>query len=276
MSDRPVKKHKGEGLAPIDVESPSLTASPLTSTASSAGTNGWALLCDQINNKFTPMQQLFLVELWSDDCEIVRNAINQLNLMCSGNSNKDKDHNRAAIVRIGGSATLVAAMLKWHAHPKIQAEACQALQNVAFKNAEFKTSAKETGILHAVVWAMEHHPDDCDVQASACGALANFVAAAANADCIVHDLNGIEHVISAMTRFKENAKLQQFACLALDNLLKCNPEFKQVIVDAGGRRVLFDAIENNNCPSTEHSKYLQERACSALAKLLKKTDENQK
>ena len=274
MSDRPGKKHKSDGLDPIDVESPSLTASPLTSTAS--GMHGWALLCDQIDSKFSPMQQIFLIDLWSDDCEIVKNAINQLNLMCSGNSNKDKDHNRAAIVRIGGSATLVATMLKWHTHAKIQAEACQALQNVAFKNVDFKTNAKDTGVLHAIVWAMEHHPHDSDVQASACGALANFVATAANTDCIVHELNGIEHIIGAMTRFKENAKLQQFACLALDNLLKGNLEFKQAIVDAGGRRVLFDAIENHNSPSKEHSKYLQERASSALAKLLKKVDENQK
>ena len=274
MSDRPDKKHKGEGnesLAPIEVESPSLTSSPLTSTTSER-THEWTVLCDQIDSNLTRIQQIFLVELWSEDYDIVKNAFDILNQMCSGSDNNEKDNNRAAIVRIGGSATIVGAMIKWHAYPNIQADACQALQNVAFKNAALKAGAKETGVLHSIVWAMEKYPQDSALQASACGALANFVTTSANAHCIVNELNGIQFVIAAMSRFKNNAKLQQFACLALDNLLKAGAECKKVILEAGGRRVLFEAIENHNCADKEDSKYLHERACSALAKLLKKEE----
>jgi len=185
-------------------------------------------------------------------------------------SNNDSQKNRAAVTASGGASLIALAMDKWSQNPGIQAEGCRVLHNVAVSDNGFKKCMKETGAIDAVLWAMENHPNDVAVQDCSCGALTNISSVKANAEHIVKECNGVKLIVAAMNKFKHNAKVQKWACWALANWLDvCDEsEIKDAIVNGGGGRALWDAIENHKDESKEHVKVMQEKARRALKKLL--------
>lgn len=179
------------------------------------------------------------------------------------------EENSAAVFRAGGAALIPITMQnkKWKTRPKIQAEGCLALQNGSFSKVNFRESGKDTGAIHAVVWAMKNHLNDRWVQKSGCGALANFVVLKSNAEYIVKESNGVESIVAAMNKFKDNAWLQKWACWALNNLLRWD-DYKEAIKEAGGGLALFEAFKNHKDDSKEHVEDLQTKADSALTQLM--------
>jgi len=126
-----------------------------------------------------------------------------------------------------------------------------------------------SGGIKVIIWAMENYPDNLQIQVSGCGALMNMLTLMDNAHYIVHTLKGIDWIIAAMNKFAEDAELQRYASGMLDTLVAWD-EFKEPVKQAGGRRALFDAIENHQDESKDHVDQLQISANRALKALLKR------
>ena len=219
-------------------------------------------------SSLSPIQKILGVDLLADDSNTVQSALAQLANLCWSNT-EDFSENRATVHRLGGATIVTGIMRKWYGFPVIQAEGCRALQNASVKSAALsKKSVKDSGGLDAIIWAMESYPDNLQVQTNGCGALRNVVLGVKeNAEHVVNTLNGVDWIIAAMNKFPHDAKLQKYACVALDNLTEWD-EFKDPVKQAGGRRALFDAIENHKDESKEYVEKIQEKATSALKKVL--------
>jgi len=216
----------------------------------------------------SPIQKILLVDLWKDDSKIVKSALTKLATLCKKSSNEEFEENRATVNRLGGAAILATALRKWYGFPVIQAEGCRALMGASCDEGAFKKSVKDSGGLHAIIWAMKSYPDNLKVQTSACGALGNGIyGVKENAEYVVNTLNGIDWIIAAMNKFPHDAALQFVACSVLDNLVKWD-EFRDPVMQAGGRRALLDAIENHKDESKDNVEILQKKASSALKKVL--------
>jgi len=215
-------------------------------------------------SNLSPIQKLLRVDLLKDDSNAVEEALTQLANMCV-----NSEENRATIHRLGGTAILPGILQKWYGFSDIQAEGCRALSNASI-DAAFRKSVKEPGGLDVIIWAMKSYPDNLEVQTYGCGALMNVVCEVSdNAKHVVNPLNGIDCIIAAMNKFAEDAELQRYACGALDLLTEWD-EFKEPVKQAGGRRALFDAIENHQDESKDHVDQLQISANRALKALLKR------
>jgi len=228
------------------------------------------------NSKLPKIQQIFF-DLFQDDSNAVKHAFYQLSVLCFQNAQEEE--NRATVVRLGGSLTIVGAMKKWYAFPVVQAEACRALQNIAYKNATFKVGCIEVGVLDAILWAMKKYPKDSLVQAYASGAVANLVLLRANAEYIVnHPSNGVGLIVSAMKAFQNSSILQKWASCALNNLLQYDDDadatddlkgaIKKAIDKADGRRALLDTFENHKDESKPFVKEIRSYTRSALIESL--------
>lgn len=214
----------------------------------------------------SPIQKHLRFDLWSDDKNLVEQALKQLADSCQS-SNQNCHENRATVQQEGGASIIVGVMRKWYSVSGIQAEGCRAVSNTGLGNKDFKKSAKEAGALEAIISAMKNYPSNPVVQTLGCVALANMCNIKENAELVVNQLKGLELIIVSTKNFPNDALVQLVASLVL-LILSSWEELRAPIIAAGGRQALQDAIETHTDESKENVKDVQNRARLALKRLM--------
>jgi len=215
----------------------------------------------------TEIQRLLSVELWKDDKDAVGKALTQLASACY--SGADCEENSAEVHRVGGACAIVGAMRKYYKDSYIQAEGCRALMNATWKCIAFSDAVTAVGGLDVIASAMKNHSDDLNVQDNGCGLLGNLVLAKDNIYLVIDMMEGHKLIIAAMKKFPNEINLQQHGCRALSNLVAGWPDIcDDLIIKAGGRRVLVEAIDSHVDETVEHVKEMQQYGRNALRALL--------
>jgi hypothetical protein len=203
------------------------------------------------------IQTLLLVNLWSNNSEVVEKALEELGTLCYHND-QPRLENRKEIHRLGGRVCIVGAMKKWQDVPSIQSEGCRALMHVVCR--AFVNAATNTGTVEAVAWALQNYPADRHVQAHGCGALSFLCdGSEQNAICVTMMLGAVDSIVAAMKYFPNAVAVQRTGSNVLWNLSKFET-CRHAIVAAGGRRALVDAMDHhwggpNNTDVTDLQRY---------------------
>jgi len=160
-------------------------------------------------------------------------------------------------------------MSKWIHVPKIQAEACKVLQSGSIYQQSRSPPlalASNSGVLEAILLAMESYPDHLFVQQYGCGALMNLFCCRENANRAVKVLDGIYVIVVAMKYFPTSSLLQAYACSALYNLAQWE-EYKEPIVSAGGLIVIATAVTLHSDTIKRHHRAVWDSGWLALKRL---------
>jgi len=221
------------------------------------------------DSKLSPVQKILRVQLWSDDRNVVGAGLEELADLCFEPTTDFKE-NQVAVGKAMGAPVIVGAMRKWHDDPEIQAEGCRALCKASLTSSDNSVlkSAKETGALDSILSALKNHPQDAYVQSCGYSALVHLARLKVNAVHAVKELKCLDLVVKGMNEFPDDATLQRRACYALHHLSHWN-ELKELIVQAGARQALLNAIEIHKDESLgAHVKVIQQYGRAALKQLL--------
>ncbi|XP_004616888.2 armadillo repeat-containing protein 6 isoform X1 [Sorex araneus] len=110
-----------------------------------------------------------LLATCGDHQDLVRQVLNVLRAMACNDAVKD------AIVRAGGTESIVAAMTRHLASPQVCERSCAALSVLALRRPEHCRAIMECGGIQAAVQAMKAHPQDASVQKQACVLIRNVM-----------------------------------------------------------------------------------------------------
>jgi hypothetical protein len=216
----------------------------------------------------SPIHKLILVDLWSDDKQVVLEALKQVKKVCKCN---DENYVEDVITfhEAGGASTIVGAMRRWYTVPEIQALGCGALANSFIDpDEDSRLRIIEAGASEAIVCAMKNYPKNRDVLMNGCRALGRLCDwKEQSRNYIVITMKGHDVILTAMKKFPNDTELQMWACYALKYLSE--PEkCRAPICDSGGFHALLDTIETYKDKKMEHVIHIQANARCALKNLL--------
>ncbi len=126
------------------------------------------------------------------------------------------DNQRVKVAAEGGVGAIVGAMQR-QSSAKVQAAACQALNNLARNDANKVRIAAEGGV-GAIVKALQSHPTHTKIQEAGCRALWYLTYNNTDNRVQVAAEGGVGAIVAAMDRHPADAKVQEAACGALRNL----------------------------------------------------------
>jgi hypothetical protein len=178
----------------------------------------------------------------------------------------DADSLFATIVTQGDEAAIIQGMLTHSEHARVQQQACDVLNCLAYRDGK-RSKIAEAGGIEAVVAAMKAHKTSVHVQKNACAALCNLAVNDGN-KLKIAEAGGIEAVVAGMKAHKARVLVQQPACAALRNLA-INDGNKLKIAEAGGIEAVVAAMKAHR-----RNVYMQQHACWAL-RYLAVNDSNQ-
>ena len=211
----------------------------------------------------SPIQEIFLVDLWKEESSDVFEALEKVADVCSKN-----DLVANVVFEMGGPSIIVGVMLKekWSKVAPIQAAGCKLLHSLAQNYDPFRPYMNKCGVLDTVALAMMTHEKDVDVQDYGCGVLGEAILAKEHAEYCVSSLNAIPLIVSAMKNFPDDARVQLNGSMALFYLLEWD-ECKNLIADADGDRALLEARKNHLDESKPYVKHIQNWTRVALLRL---------
>ena len=215
----------------------------------------------------SPIQKIFLVDLWKEESPAVLEAIQKLADLCSEDDESAADH-RSVVFQMGGPAIIVGVMLKeeWSGVAPIQAAGCRLLHSLAQSYTPFRQSINSFGVLDTVAVGMKTHSDDVNVQDYGCGVLGEAILTKENAEYCVNSLGAIDLIVAAMKNFPNEARVQLNGSMALFFLLEWN-EFRDLIVEADGDRALLEARKNHADVSKPYVEHIQKWTRLALLRV---------
>jgi hypothetical protein len=208
-------------------------------------------LDDPLRANLLVVAHICLGELWATDRNMVEPALKRLSDLCTEKKTPlvDAVKNRTAFQLIKGYAIIVEVMNLWKKDRKIQYLCCLVILNVADggtageNHQDHPPADVGTGVVEAVVTAMQAFPAFFPVQLCGCGALTSLCRnSKQNAQHLVQkNLNGIETIMSAIQRYPHATNLQVWARWCLQSILQWE-DFRKAFLDAWVRSTLDDAL----------------------------------
>jgi hypothetical protein len=209
-------------------------------------------LDDPLRANLLVVAHICLGELWTTDRNMVEPALKRLSDLCTEKKTPREDavNNRMAFQLIKGYAIIVEVMNLWRKDRKIQYLCCLVILNVADGGGTAGEDHQDpppadvgTGVVEAVVTAMQAFPAFFPVQLCGCGALTSLCRSSKqNAHQLVQkNLMGIETIMSAIQRYPHATNLQVWARWCLQSILQWE-DFRKAFLDAWVRSTLDDAL----------------------------------
>lgn len=216
---------------------------------------------------------VFHYAVWSKDHKKVEYALSFLSEYCkelkiNGQYEKHQEgagNNPAEIANICTYHIIVRAMKMKSQYPHVQTLACKVIEDSLFcSSMEKRIAALESGVLNAVLEAMEYFPFNLSVQRNACGALLFLVwDCRAIAQSFIGS-NGHHATVTALRNFPNDVMLQRSACWLLCNISEMKG-FEQSLVDADALSVLGLAFQGYN---VHGSVLIRSSSSQAMSKIL--------
>jgi hypothetical protein len=211
-------------------------------------------LDDPLRANLLVVAHICLGELWATDRNMVEPALKRLSDLCTEKKTPlvDAVNNRTAFQLIKGYAIIVEIMNLWRKDRKIQYLCCLVILNVADgggtavgenHHQDHPPADVGTGVVEAVVTAMQSFPAFFPVQLCGCGALTSLCRnSKQHAHQLVQkNLMGIETIMSAIQRYPQATNLQVWARWCLQSILQWE-DFRKAFLDAWVRSTLDDAL----------------------------------
>jgi hypothetical protein len=220
---------------------------------------------DSFGNKFNntlllPIPHIIAVDIWSDQKDIVRQALRNLAESSTVIERKQE------ILDCGGHLAIIITMKKWSTSPDVVVDACNALEKAARFASFFADAVVRIGGLEVILYFLKEYHNDERVQAYGCSALCALSWSQQNAETFVFKLQGINAFQDAMTLFPYSTQLLQNACWFFHHV-SAWPEFRAPAVSAGVLGSLSNAIETYTSDANE-DKIIQLNAREALKRLV--------
>jgi hypothetical protein len=175
-------------------------------------------------------------DLWSDDRNVIENALTGLADLCHHDDDDERE-----ICRLGGHMAVVQVLKKHMDHVLIQEEGIRALWNFTYPTLA-KVLVGDIGGVEVILTGMKRYPEYEFVQRAGCGAIANLLwETKLNAESFEAS-DGIAQVIAAMKNHPDNEDVQVNGCGALFNMCEW-AEYRPLIFAAGGAVTIATVME---------------------------------
>jgi hypothetical protein len=222
-------------------------------------------LTEGVNSKFDtslllPTSRLIVIDLWSDQKEVVTKAL--ATLARSATAIKGKQE----ILDCGGHLAIVQILKKWSMTAEVVIEACNTLEKTSRFATFFADAVVLVGGLEVVLYCLKEYTHDDRIQGSGCSALCAIAWSRKNADFFVFKLHGVTAFTNAINEYPYSTIVMQNACWFFNHLSSWS-DFRKPLVAAGVLGVLANAIETYTTDSNE-DKIIQINAREALKKLV--------
>jgi hypothetical protein len=175
-------------------------------------------------------------DLWSDDRNVIRKALDDLYYVADGNEDEGE------ISRLGGHMAIVQVLKKNLKDVLIQEKGIKALGNFTAYSTLAEVLVGDIGGVEVILTGMKTHPHNARLQRAGCAAIANLLSETKRNATRFEESDGIAQVIAAMKAHPDDDNLQYYGCDALFNMCEW-AEYRPLIFAAGGAVTIATVIE---------------------------------